>query len=105
MHVKLSELLQRWAEDMRTAHSGCGPADVPQAAAKVYMHCNTIGRAVRFRCLENAMFTSLVLSKIRQYLQYRSTIRELSQLSDRELDDIGVARFQIESIARHGVVA
>lgn len=51
------------------------------------------------------MFTSLVLSKIRQYLQYRSTIRELSQLSDRELDDIGVARFQIESIARHGVVA
>lgn len=51
------------------------------------------------------MFTSLLLSKIRQYLHYRSTLRELSRLSDRELDDIGIARFQIESIARHGIVA
>lgn len=51
------------------------------------------------------MFTSLILSKIRQYLQYRDTLRELSRLSDRELEDIGVARFQIESVARHGIVA
>ena len=46
------------------------------------------------------MFTSFVLSKIRAFFQYRETVRELSQLSDRELEDIGIARFQIHSIAR-----
>lgn len=46
------------------------------------------------------MFTSLILSKIRSYLKYRETLRELSRLSDRELEDIGVARYQIDDIAR-----
>lgn len=51
------------------------------------------------------MFASLILSKIKAYLKYRETVRELSQLTDRELDDIGVARFQIETLARHGSAA
>lgn len=46
------------------------------------------------------MFTSLLLSKIRDYLRYRETVRELSRLSDRELEDIGVARYQIDGVAR-----
>jgi uncharacterized protein YjiS (DUF1127 family) len=46
------------------------------------------------------MFVSYILSKLRAYLRYRETVRELSQLSDRELDDLGISRFQIESIAR-----
>jgi uncharacterized protein YjiS (DUF1127 family) len=46
------------------------------------------------------MFTSLVLSKIRSYLKYRETVRELSRLTDRELEDVGISRFQIEGIAR-----
>ena len=46
------------------------------------------------------MFTSVVLSKIKTYLKYRETVRQLSRLSDRELDDIGIARFQIEQLAR-----
>jgi uncharacterized protein YjiS (DUF1127 family) len=46
------------------------------------------------------MFTSLVLSRIRAYLKYKSTIRELSRLTDRELDDVGINRFQIDAIAR-----
>lgn len=33
-------------------------------------------------------------------LDYRSTVKELSALSDRELDDIGIARCDIPSIAR-----
>ena len=51
------------------------------------------------------MFTTLLLSKIRGYLKYRETVRELSRLSDRELDDLGISRFQIESIARSQGVA
>jgi len=46
------------------------------------------------------MFTSLVLSKIRSYLKYRDTVRELSRLTDRELEDVGISRYQIDGIAR-----
>lgn len=46
------------------------------------------------------MFTSLILARIKAYLAYRETVRELSRLTDRELDDIGIARFQIEGLAR-----
>jgi len=50
------------------------------------------------------MFTSVILSKIREYFRYRETVRELSRLSDRELEDIGVSRYQIDGVAR-GVAA
>ncbi|WP_375461598.1 DUF1127 domain-containing protein [uncultured Enterovirga sp.] len=50
------------------------------------------------------MFTSLLLSKIKAYLHYRETVRELSRLTDRELDDIGIARFQIDGLARKGSI-
>lgn len=46
------------------------------------------------------MFISYVLAKFRAYLRYRETVRELSRLTDRELDDLGITRFQIESVAR-----
>ena len=42
------------------------------------------------------MFVSYILSKVRAYMRYRDTVRELSLLSDRELDDLGISRFQIE---------
>ena len=46
------------------------------------------------------MFVSMILLKIRAYLAYRETVRELSQLTDRELDDLGIARFEIDGVAR-----
>jgi len=51
------------------------------------------------------MFVSFILSKVRAYMRYRETVRELSLLSDRELDDLGISRFQIESIARQTAAA
>lgn len=51
------------------------------------------------------MFTSFILSKIRAYFRYRETVAELSRLSDRELDDLGINRFEIERIARSHAVA
>jgi uncharacterized protein YjiS (DUF1127 family) len=47
-----------------------------------------------------SMFVTYFLSKVRSYLLYRTTIRELSQLSDRELADLGIARFDITKVAR-----
>lgn len=46
------------------------------------------------------MFTSLLLAKIRAFLKYRETVRELSRLTDRELEDIGVTRGDIDHLAR-----
>ena len=46
------------------------------------------------------MFLSWILSKIRAYLRTRETVRELSRLTDRELEDIGISRFEIDAIAR-----
>ena len=51
------------------------------------------------------MFVSYILSMVRTYLRYRETVRELSLLSDRELDDLGISRFQIENIARQHAIA
>ena len=51
------------------------------------------------------MFVSFILSKVRAYMRYRETVRELSLLSDRELDDLGISRFQIDSIARQHATA
>jgi uncharacterized protein YjiS (DUF1127 family) len=46
------------------------------------------------------MFVSWILSKIRAYLNYRETVSELSRLTDRELDDLGISRFEIDHVAR-----
>jgi uncharacterized protein YjiS (DUF1127 family) len=51
------------------------------------------------------MFVSYILAKVRAYMRYRDTVRELSMLSDRELDDLGISRFQIDNIAREHAVA
>ncbi len=42
----------------------------------------------------------MFMSQIRAYFRYRATVTELSRLSDRELDDLGIRRFQIDRIAR-----
>ena len=47
------------------------------------------------------MIVSWVLAKVRNYLQYRETVAELSRLTDRELDDLGISRYEIESVARN----
>jgi uncharacterized protein YjiS (DUF1127 family) len=46
------------------------------------------------------MFVSLIAAKIRAFFRYRETVRELSRLSDRELDDLGLSRSEIPFIAR-----
>jgi uncharacterized protein YjiS (DUF1127 family) len=51
------------------------------------------------------MFVAFVLSKIRAYQRYRDTIRELIQFTDRELEDLGISRYEIDAIARQNAAS
>lgn len=41
-------------------------------------------------------------TKIQKWRQYRASVRELSRLSDRELNDLGIGRADIEYVAKKG---
>jgi uncharacterized protein YjiS (DUF1127 family) len=73
----------------------------------VFAHCNagTLAPPSGRQIQELPMFVSYILAKVQAYFRYRETIRELSLLSDRELTDLGIARFQIDSIARQGAAS
>jgi uncharacterized protein YjiS (DUF1127 family) len=43
--------------------------------------------------------------KLNAWRRYRDAVRELSQLTDRELQDIGVHRGDIQFLARQAAVA
>lgn len=48
------------------------------------------------------MFLASLIARIQAYFRFRDTVRELSRLSDRELDDLGLSRDRIvEVAARH----
>lgn len=44
-----------------------------------------------------------ISEKLNAWRRYREAVRELSQLSDRELNDIGVRRGDIEHIVRQSI--
>jgi uncharacterized protein YjiS (DUF1127 family) len=46
-----------------------------------------------------------ISEKLTARRRYRDAVRELSQLSDRELDDIGIRRGDIEYIVRRSVAS
>ena len=41
--------------------------------------------------------------RIERSHRYRKTVRELSQLTDRELNDLGIARGEIENVAHRAL--
>jgi uncharacterized protein YjiS (DUF1127 family) len=46
-----------------------------------------------------------ISEKLSAWRRYREAVRELSQLSDRELDDIGIRRGDIEYIVRRSAAS
>jgi uncharacterized protein YjiS (DUF1127 family) len=46
-----------------------------------------------------------ITEKLNAWRRYREAVKELSQLSDRELSDIGIRRGDIEFIVRQGYAA
>ena len=45
-----------------------------------------------------------ISEKVNAWRRYREAVRELSQLTDRELSDIGIRRGDIEDIVRRSVM-
>ena len=48
------------------------------------------------------MFLSSILSALHRWLRYRDTFQELSRLTDRELNDLGIHRSDIADVAWRG---
>jgi uncharacterized protein YjiS (DUF1127 family) len=46
-----------------------------------------------------------ITEKLNAWRRYREAVRELSRLNDRELNDIGIRRGDIEFIVRQSVAA
>lgn len=46
-----------------------------------------------------AMFIATLVARLNAWARYRETVRELQKLSDRELDDLGIGRAEIDAIA------
>lgn len=44
-------------------------------------------------------------TKIQKWREYRASVRELSRLTDRELNDLGIGRADIEFVAKKGARA
>ena len=95
---------------MHCKHIGADGVPLLEAGCPVYMQCTTklslwapprSGISLR----KTTMFVTMIAAKIRAYLRYRETVRELSRLTDRELDDLGLSRSEISFIARSHAAA
>ena len=78
---------------------------------KAYMHCNTtamrpfkIDQTARLRRIAMLVVNTLA-KRLRRWASYRNTVRELSQLSDRDLHDLGIARGEIRFVAKKSAKA
>lgn len=62
------------------------------------MHCNTTSRSSGSKFKGFQMFTGLIRF-LQSWRRYNQSLSELSRLGDRELQDIGISRSDIPSIA------
>ncbi|MCB1490660.1 MAG: DUF1127 domain-containing protein [Rhodobiaceae bacterium] len=46
------------------------------------------------------MLFSNMRKSVQRWNQYRTTLNELNQMTDRELSDIGISRWQIKEVAK-----
>jgi uncharacterized protein YjiS (DUF1127 family) len=96
---------------MRLTHiwTDAGPLD--RVRDPTYMQCNKLNGVPRTNrpgtpeaTAEDAMLTiSNLKTNLRRWARVRNTIRELSQLTDRDLSDLGISRSDIRSVARRSI--
>jgi uncharacterized protein YjiS (DUF1127 family) len=89
--------------DMQKMHALLSDAGVPLPLGRYYVAAQQgtkpAGKGVQMTPLKT------ISEKLTAWRRYREAVRELSQLSDRELDDIGIRRGDIEYIVRRSVAS
>lgn len=73
------------------------------AASPTVMQRQSAGHDIHF--WRRPMILTHIIARIQSWLRYRRNVEILSQLSDRELADIGLNRGSIEQAARQAVGA
>ena len=76
------------------------PLELPRHRTPLYIHFNDEGflQELNRTCKETTMLLSLI-RMIQAFRDYQRNVSELSQLSDRELADIGLDRSDIPRVA------
>jgi uncharacterized protein YjiS (DUF1127 family) len=88
-------------------HRSHALTNIPQCSKALHIPLNSKNREApgivgvhRHRKGSRLMIITLVLKKLRKWLDYQATVRELEGLDDRDLSDLGIGRSDIRSIAR-----
>lgn len=89
--------------------SVCAAQGVLRCSETRILHCintgrpaghKTASRSVRRR---NTTVIKTLTSKFTTWRRFRESVRELSRLSDRELNDLGIGRSDIVSVVKHSL--
>ena len=97
---------------MRFKHGGKALLSLAESRFSTYMQCNKFSRfwapplqrLTIYPTKDRTMLTiSTLKNNFRRWAKIRNTIRELSSLTDRDLNDLGISRSDIRFVAKRSV--
>ena len=96
--------------DMQNLHGREAKSPLLFCTAQIYGHFNRkqTGRPTATPCnavkgSETEMSIRTITNWYEGWKRYRTAVRELSQLTDRELNDLGIQRTEIDLVARQSL--
>ena len=90
---------------MRKMHVWLSNPEPTASRAKPSCGSAASGRLAKTGEEQKVISLKTISEKLDAWRRYRAAVRELSQLSDHDLSDIGIGRGQIENIARRPVTS
>ena len=85
---------------MQNSHGWTTVSLLLQNASSYILRCNRDCRSALAAQKVRLMSIKAFASRFNNWRRYRAAVRELSQLSDRELADLGLSRYDIDVVAR-----
>ena len=86
---------------MRFSHTRPAYLYLPDFAAICILRCiKFVTRAPAAATLRSFNMVKMIAEKVTAWRRYRTSVRELSRLTDRELSDLGLNRYDIDAVAR-----
>lgn len=94
------------ASSMQNSHSSEAKSPLLFCTAAKYLQSNTAERKIALRVhdeSEKDMSIKTIANWFENWMRYRTAVRELSMLTDRELSDLGIQRAEIDLVARQSL--